>query len=80
MTNDQFDVIEALYLRDEQDGSFRRALDHAYRAGIEAAAKMTEQYVAGSRYGERAGYLSLLDRIRALSQPPPHDGSAEVTP
>ena len=52
-----------------------------YRAGIEAAAKLTEQYVAGSRYGERAGYLSLLDRIRALSQPreptPSHAGAPD---
>jgi len=42
MTQDQFDVIEALYLRDDEDGSFRRALDYAFAAGVAAAAKVLE--------------------------------------
>ena len=59
----------AAKVRPDFEREIERARAEGYRAGIEAAAKLTEQYVAGSRYGERAGYLSLLDRIRALSQP-----------
>jgi hypothetical protein len=46
MTTDQYEVIEALYLRDDEDGAFRRALDHAYAAGLaaqEARAQRVEQ-------------------------------------
>lgn len=70
MTQDQFDVIEALYLRDQEDGSFRRALEHAYRAGIEAAAKCVEnnEQTAGWVV-EDAVERNYARQIRALAAP-----------
>jgi hypothetical protein len=49
VTTDQYDVIEALYLRDDEDGAFRRALDHAYAAGLAAQEARAQRVEAALR-------------------------------